>query len=40
MIYLTRTVEEEIVLLLIYSKGKTDTIPGTKLKEIRRGIES
>ena len=40
VIYFTRTVEEEIVLLLIYSKGKTDTIPGSKLKEIRRVIES
>ena len=40
VIYFTRTVEEEIVLLLIYSKGKTDTIPGPKLKEVRRVIES
>ena len=40
MIYFTRMVEEEIVLLLIYSKGKTDTIPGSKLKEVRRVIES
>ena len=40
VIYFTRMVEEEIVLLLIYSTGKTDTIPGSKLKEVRRVIES
>ena len=40
VIYFTKTVEEEVVLLLIYSKSKTDNITGTKLKEIRRVIES
>ena len=40
VIYFTRTVEEEVVLLLIYAKSKTDNITGTKLKEIRRVIES
>ena len=40
VIYFTRTAEEEVVLLLIYSKSKTDNITGTKLKEIRRVIES
>ena len=40
VIYFTRTAEEEVVLLLIYAKSKTDNITGTKLKEIRRVIES
>ncbi len=40
VIYFTRTAEEEIVLLLIYSKAKTDNITGPRLKEIRRVIES
>ena len=40
VIYFTRTVEEEIVLLLMYAKSKTDNITGPKLKEIRRVIES
>ena len=40
VIYFTRTAEEEVVLLLIYSKSKTDNITGTKLKEIRRVIEN
>ncbi len=40
VIYFTRTAEEEVVLLLIYSKAKTDNITGPKLKEIRRVIES
>ena len=40
VIYFTRTVEEEVVLLLIYAKSKTDNITGTKLKEIRRVIEN
>ena len=39
-IYFTRTAEEEVVLLLIYAKSKTDNITGTKLKEIRRVIEN
>ena len=40
VIYFTRTAEEEVVLLLIYAKAKTDNITGTKLKEIRRVIEN
>jgi hypothetical protein len=40
VIYFTRTAEEEVVLLLIYAKSKTDSITGPKLKEIRRVIES
>jgi len=40
VVYFTRTVEEEIVLLLIYAKSKTDNITGPKLKEIRRAIEN
>ena len=40
VVYFTRTVEEEIVLLLMYAKSKTDNITGPKLKEIRRVIES
>ncbi len=40
VIYFTRTIEEEVVLLLIYAKSKTDNITGPKLKEIRRVIEN
>ena len=40
VICFTRTTEEEIVLLLIYAKAKTDNITGPKLKEIRRVIEN
>jgi hypothetical protein len=40
VINFTKTVEEEVVLLLIYAKSRTDNITGTKLKEIRRVIES
>ena len=39
VIYFTRTAEEEIVLLIIYAKAKTNNITGAKLKEIRRAIE-
>jgi mRNA-degrading endonuclease RelE of RelBE toxin-antitoxin system len=39
VIYFTRTAEEEIVLLIIYAKAKTDNITGAKLKEIRRVLE-
>ena len=39
IIYFARTVEEEVVLLLMYAKSKTDNITGAKLKEIRRVIE-
>jgi hypothetical protein len=40
VIYYTRTIEEEIVLLTLYAKAKTDNITGAKLKEIRRVLES
>ncbi len=40
VIYFTRTTEEEVVLLLIYAKARTDNITGSKLKEIRRVIEN
>lgn len=40
VIYFTRTVEEEIVLLTLYAKSRTDNLTGTKLKEIRRVLES
>ena len=40
VIYFTRTAEEEIVLLIMYAKAKTDNITGQKLKEIRRAIEN
>ena len=40
VIYFTRTTEEEVVLLLIYAKTKTDNITGAKLKEIRRVVEN
>lgn len=37
---LTPFLQEEVVLLLIYAKARTDNITGAKLKEIRRVIES
>lgn len=40
IIYFTRTLEEEIVLLTLYAKSKTNNLTGTKLKEIRRALES
>ena len=40
VIYFARTAEEEVVLLLMYAKAKTDNITGPKLKEIRRVIEN
>lgn len=40
VIYFTRTAEEEVVLLTLYAKAKTDNITGAKLKEIRRALES
>lgn len=39
VIYFVRTAEGEIVLLLIYSKSRTDNITGATLKEIRRALE-
>lgn len=40
VIYFTRSVEAEVVLLLLYAKAKTDNITGAKLKEIRHALES
>jgi hypothetical protein len=40
VVYFTRTAEEEIVLLTLYAKAKTDNITGAKLKEIRRALEN
>lgn len=40
VIYFMRTDEEEVVLLTLYAKSKTDNITGAKLKEIRRALES
>jgi hypothetical protein len=36
----TSTAKEEVVLLTLYAKSKTDNITGAKLKEIRRVLES
>lgn len=40
VIYFMRTAEEEVVLLTLYVKSKTDNITSAKLKEIRRALES
>ena len=40
VIYFTRTAEQEVVLLLLYAKAKTDNITGAKLKEIRHALEN
>jgi len=40
VIYFTHIAEQEIVLLLMYSKSATDNITGQKLKEIRRALEN
>jgi len=40
IIYFVRTMAEEVVLLTLYAKSKTDNITGAKLKEIRRALES
>lgn len=40
VIYFVRTSKEELVLLTLYAKSKTDNITGAKLKEIRRALES
>ena len=40
VIYFTRITEEDVVLLTLYAKAKTDNLTGTKLKEIRRVIET
>jgi hypothetical protein len=40
VIYFTRAAEQEVVLLLLYAKVKTDNITGAKLKEIRHALEN
>jgi hypothetical protein len=40
VIYFMRTLAQEVVLLTLYAKSKTDNITGAKLKEIRRALES
>ncbi|MDO8275868.1 MAG: type II toxin-antitoxin system RelE/ParE family toxin [Serpentinimonas sp.] len=40
VIYFTRTPEDEVVLLTLYAKAKTDNLTGAKLKEIRRALEN
>jgi hypothetical protein len=39
VIYFTRTEAEELVLLTLYAKAKTDNLTGAVLKEIRRALE-
>lgn len=39
VIYFMRTLEEEVVLLTLYAKARTDNLTGAKLKEIRRALE-
>lgn len=39
VIYFTRIVESEVVLLTLYAKAKMDNLTGAKLKEIRRALE-
>ncbi len=39
VIYVTRNAEDEVVLLTLYAKSKTDNLTGPKLKEIRRALE-
>lgn len=39
VIYFTRIAEEEVVLLTLYAKARTDNLTGAKLKEIRRALE-
>lgn len=39
VIYFTRNEAEELVLLTLYSKSKTDNLTGAVLKEIRRALE-
>jgi mRNA-degrading endonuclease RelE of RelBE toxin-antitoxin system len=39
VVYFTRRDEDEVVLLTLYAKAKTDNLTGPKLKEIRRALE-
>jgi hypothetical protein len=40
VIYFTRNEAEELVLLTLYAKSKTDNLAGAVLKEIRRALEN
>ena len=40
VIYFGRNAAEELVLLTLYAKSKTDNLTGPKLKEIRRALEN
>jgi hypothetical protein len=40
VIYFGRNATEELVLLTLYAKSKTDNLTGPKLKEIRRALEN
>jgi hypothetical protein len=40
VIYFTRNEAEELVLLTLYAKSKTDNLTGAVLKEIRRALEN
>ena len=40
VIYFVRVAEEEVVLLTLYAKSKTDNLTASKLREIRRALES
>ena len=39
IVYFSRMTEEEVVLLTLYAKSKTDNLNGARLKEIRRALE-
>ena len=39
VIYFTRTLQGELVLLTLYAKAKTDNLTGSILKEIYRALE-
>jgi hypothetical protein len=39
VIYFTQNAAEQIVLLTLYAKSKTDNLTGSKLKEIRRALD-
>jgi hypothetical protein len=39
VIYYARAAQEDLVLLTLYAKSKTDNLTGAKLKEIRRALE-
>ena len=39
VIYFTRNETEQLVLLTLYAKSKTDNLTGAVLKEIRRALE-